>query len=371
MRMTDPQLQMGRAITSIICDCEPFYSTVLLSLERIADPSVPTACTNGLWIRYNPDFVAGLSHDETVGLLLHEVLHVADLHTIRREWRDPFFWNVAADHVINDILTKASYHLPKGALPGIPDTTPEAVYPTIEKENPSYRELVGTVCDPTDEQGRPLPADQRYTYEQDIRGVVSRAIAASQTAGRIPAGLERLFELGKPKIPWQTLLASYVTRSRTDYSWRRPNPRYQVVSPDIFLPMLRNEQLNDVVLACDTSGSMYDDLMSKVVTEVMSLRALCGAMDLLVLWSDTRVTAQTISCAEDLKPVGGGGTMFSPVFSYVEREIPEAQVVVYLTDGYSEGFGPPPQADVLWLIVGDNKNFTPPFGEVGYVESSV
>ena len=42
---------------------------------------------------------------------------MALLHVSRRESRDPYIWNIAADIVVNDLIKRnTSFKLPKGAI---------------------------------------------------------------------------------------------------------------------------------------------------------------------------------------------------------------------------------------------------------------
>jgi predicted metal-dependent peptidase len=62
-----------------------------------------------------------------------------------------------------------------------------------------------------------------------------------------------------------------------------------------------------------------------------------------------------------IKPVGGGGTAFSPVFKFIEDKDLNPMACVFLTDLYCGDFGNTPHYPVLWATIGDEKA---PFGEV-------
>jgi predicted metal-dependent peptidase len=64
---------------------EAFYGALVMSLADVIDTGIPTACTDGRVIRWNPTFVAGLSTKELRGVLMHETLHCAHGHL----WRIP------------------------------------------------------------------------------------------------------------------------------------------------------------------------------------------------------------------------------------------------------------------------------------------
>ena len=81
-----------------------FYSTIVFSLESIWDTSIPTASTNGLNLKINPEWFMALSPKQRIGLVVHEANHVALLHPVRLGDRDPEVFNMAADHMINLML---------------------------------------------------------------------------------------------------------------------------------------------------------------------------------------------------------------------------------------------------------------------------
>ncbi len=53
---------------------------------------------------FNRTYFDGLGHDEMVFVVLHEALHYAFCHPLRRHDRTPAFWNVACDLVVNAFL---------------------------------------------------------------------------------------------------------------------------------------------------------------------------------------------------------------------------------------------------------------------------
>ncbi|MGL5192845.1 MAG: DUF2201 family putative metallopeptidase, partial [Chroococcales cyanobacterium] len=62
----------------------PFFATLALFTHFQATEKVPTMATNGKDIFVNETFVRSLEPLEVDGLLLHEVLHAALLHCLRR-----------------------------------------------------------------------------------------------------------------------------------------------------------------------------------------------------------------------------------------------------------------------------------------------
>jgi predicted metal-dependent peptidase len=107
--------QIERVRTRLLLD-QPFFGTLAMHVDLIEDASIPTAQTNGVFLKYNPDFFATLTTSEQVGVLAHEVLHCALLHPYRRGSRDAHEWNVACDYAINSQLLASNFVLPSGVL---------------------------------------------------------------------------------------------------------------------------------------------------------------------------------------------------------------------------------------------------------------
>lgn len=109
---------------------EPWLTPVILNVQHIVETeAIPTAAVtpNGKTLYYNPHFWKGLSKKEKIGVQLHELLHIVNLHIKRREYRDFEKWNIACDMAINYQITSSGYMLPKNALDGENDTA-EHIY---------------------------------------------------------------------------------------------------------------------------------------------------------------------------------------------------------------------------------------------------
>lgn len=99
------------ARTSLILD-QPFFGSLALRLKLQADATCKTAWVDGRTLGYNPAFIDSLNHDECVGLVAHEVEHVALGHPWRRGGREHKKWNIACDKSINSLLREAGFTLP-------------------------------------------------------------------------------------------------------------------------------------------------------------------------------------------------------------------------------------------------------------------
>lgn len=393
-----------------------FYVVITLQLPRVEDLTHPTGWTDGLTIGYNPEWVATLTRQELVGFLCHEVLHIALLHPWRRLGRDIRIWNQACDHVVNGMLIDCGVLLPPGALAAIRGRTAEQIYDDLldaktksqsqpepgqpqqgagagkpqpgaggkpgQQPGPGAAEpgMWGEVRDAGSGQ---MSEAELAQSEANARVLVQQAVFTAKGQGTMPAALARLIEQTlQPRIPWKEIIGRFVEgQCKQDYSWMRPNECY--LAQGIIYPGLYSPAQAVLAMAGDSSGSMWCDGgkdMKEVCSEVMGALELYQdngqPVELEFLWCDTVVHPQVLTGPDDLcRPVGGGGTRFSPVFKYVEDNGMNPRGLIYLTDGECTDFGTAPAYPVLWVLTRrGNTSFRPPFGEVvwtmnGYRES--
>lgn len=79
-------------------------ASMLLGLEltEVDESKCPTMATDGLRIYFSENWVMKIPMDELQGVLFHEGCHVIMEHPLRRGNRDPYWWNIACDIVINN-----------------------------------------------------------------------------------------------------------------------------------------------------------------------------------------------------------------------------------------------------------------------------
>jgi predicted metal-dependent peptidase len=83
----------------------------VLSVGKVTfTEDIPTACTNGRDVIYNPEFVKSLDDKELNFVVLHEALHKVyqHMHLWKKLWKDnPMLANMAADYVVNYAIYEA------------------------------------------------------------------------------------------------------------------------------------------------------------------------------------------------------------------------------------------------------------------------
>lgn len=106
----------------------PLLGATMANLIFEPSKDVQTAGTDGKKVVYSPKFIEGLTYDERVCLISHEIMHDAFDHIMRSKGKDPELWNQATDAVINQMLKAAKLPLPQGGI-----DMPEAVGKSAEE----------------------------------------------------------------------------------------------------------------------------------------------------------------------------------------------------------------------------------------------
>lgn len=340
---------------------------------KVHEQEVGRMATDGIDLYYNPEWVAQAPVEHVKFGLAHEACHILGLHPFRRGAREHLPWTVACDMIVNDVCQDAHLPVPPDSVPPVADSTPEAEYEKIQrvrqKNKPQGQGCA--VLRPMGKDGEELSGAALATAEAQAKLGAATAAELGKRAGNMPAKLARLVGAAlEERVPWERIVSRFVTESsKMESAWRKPNRRF--LSRNIVLPSLWTPEVPDFVMACDTSGSIDTETLKIVCGEVLhavsTIEKKGGSGGLLVVWCDTEVSAQKVESERDLEPRGGGGTMFSPVFRYVNENAPLTKGVVYVTDGYCSDFGPKPEYPVLWVLTGRNDAFKPPFGEVAFV----
>ncbi len=383
----DIETKLSAARTRLILD-KPFLGALVLRLP--AKAVKPERCrTIGTDIRalyYNPEYIRGLSLEQTQFVLAHEALHCALSHFARRQHRVRNRWDVACDLAINPLLIQDGLKPPPGILlkSGFEGMMAEEIYPYIDDDTEeethddhfySADNRSGDSSGGQSENGdsqpqaadrdpdetgsgaapQPLGETEREQLAVQWRQRLAGAAQQAQQAGKLGATMARLVEhLLQPQLPWRMLLARYMTATaRDDYSYQRPSRR----EGNAILPTLKSARV-DLVVVLDTSGSVKDAEMEEFVSEINAIKGQMRAR--VVLHScDAELCENgpwTFEPWEEFcMPAnihGRGGTRFTPVFEWLEREGLCPDLLAYFTDAEGEFPEIEPGFPVLWLVKG-------------------
>lgn len=352
---------------------------VLMIGKREVSDTVPTAKTNGRDEVYGRAFVESINDAELRFLVLHECYHKLYQHLTT--WKhlydeNPQLANLACDYVINikiaDDNTDGFAKMPSrkgkpiGAIDerfrGMDSAKVYHILKQEQKQNPQSSKGAGGELDDHDWEGaQQMSSEERKALERELDEAIRQGALA---AGKVGSGGDRTFEdLLQTKVDWREALREFVSSTCTgsDYStWRRPNRRF--ISAGHYMPSGISEQVGELVVAVDTSGSIGARELGQFLGEVKGICDTVHPDAIRLLYWDTEVCADEKYVGADVenivkstKPAGGGGTDVTCVSKYLTEHGIKPQAVVVLTDGYlGDGWGTW-TVPVLWCIVGGNR----------------
>ena len=377
--------------------------TLLIGDKSIVD-DIPTAMTDGLNEKYSRTMVSELSDPELRFVMLHENRHKIYKHMdvyddIAAE--NPMLTNMALDFVINLEITDENKDgfatMPTGKYEGLYDEkyrgmTVMQVYDSLKSQGTGGN---GGSGKPSTGTGQPQswPGESSGFDEHDFEGAkgideatkesVGAEIDQALRQGAIAAGklgtggeLGSIKDLLEPQIDWREVLREFVqqTCAGKDFgTWSKPNRRY--IGAGIYMPSTLSEKVEELVIAADTSGSVYYYL-DKFLSEMVGICNSVRPDKVRLLYWDTQVAndeSYELEKIDDLakttKPRGGGGTRVSCVPAYMREQGIRPQAVIVFTDGYIDGRLDGWDCPVLWCVL-DNKGFDTDTGRILHIDST-
>ena len=386
-----------------------FFGNLATRLKLInADEWCGTAATDGRNFYYNTRFIQLLKPKEIEFLFGHEVLHCVYDHFGRRGEREPQIWNVANDFCVNADLKEHGVGEFITSVPCLYDRkyngwSSEKVYDDLMKnaKKINLSDLLDQMIDEhldgegdgdgdgdddgeevdgsgkSKGKGRPkISEEERRAIRDEIKEAMLAAAATVDGAGNIPLGVQRLIkEMTEPKMNWRELLRMNLESTiKSDYTWMRASRRGWHM--DAVMPGMKPDEMIDIALAIDASGSMDENMLKDILSEVQGIMDSFPVYKIHVVSFDTQVynpqkyDSDNLDSIVDYDVQGGGGTSFECFYEYFkENDITPHRLVVF-TDGYPGGsWGDENFCEVTWILHGTT-TIEPPFGTWAYYEEA-
>ena len=342
----------------------PFIGSLISAtrLRVLELPGAIAAVDKGRTIYVNPQAWARLSDGEKMTVIAHETLHLAFRHAYRQEKAgyDPHIYNFAADACVNYILQANNFTLPSGCIDletisritnmsvdQLAKLTADSIYKLIEGKVKKLEIFVkfgeGDVPGVGEDLRPDLGGDKeageegeeggKVDWDEYWREAVSRAVVVAKQAGKIPAGMERIFDILKPKVDWRIALREVLTSG-----FRKIISSYRRISrkcPD--LPGYRRMGVNKGWIMIDCSGSIGREELSQFASEVYAISKKFGSELTVLPWDVEVYEPQKVKSPSDITKVklkGGGGTCIQRAAEKVAREMKPKDFVIILTDGF-------------------------------------
>ena len=211
--------------------------------------------------------------------------------------------------------------------------------------------------------GEEIEDSELRDIENDIKLALAEAIAKqkmtdSEKKNSIGRGMGRFLAILEDyllaeKLPWHELLARFMTKFiAQNQTWRRPNKRFS----DVYLPSVGKEaRMGTMIVGIDTSGSISKKMLSCFGRHLFDIIEECKPEEVIVIWCDYKIQKIETHQYEDvpfkLEAPGRGGTNMREITHWVNKNAPDSDACVILTDGHT----PYPskgeeEVPTLWVI---------------------
>ena len=314
---------------------EPFYGLFLIGINKQFTEQIPTAGVSkfgiGMQLTINPKFYTDLSISHRIGLIKHELLHIAFGHLIMRDiFADHKLFNIAADLEINQYIDEDM--LPDGGL--LLSSFPELNLPTKAGTKEYYRLLEqaqkdGT-CPSLDSLMDKMDGESEYCHSTwndfDDLSEPDKKLIQKQVEHQLKEAAEQTVKrCGTIPGECSELIKSYAAN-----------------------PGLKIKFKNHILVGVDTSGSVNNDELKEFFNELTHMHKTGHKIS--VAQCDTNLRkVEEFKPKKDWEIHGRGGTSFQPVIDHYNENKGSYTALIYLTDG--EAY--PPEdcpKNTLWCL---------------------
>lgn len=371
---------------------EPFSSEISIRTPKVQNWKVDTAYVAAdkdanIHLGYNPDFMRSLPHEQKVGVIIHEILHIAFGHIAERapaNKNDAKIFNIAADLAINSIIGEK--RLPDFCL--IPGRAPKTDDPKLAELIKGFPRLESTdyyfnrLKDYAEKNGKgnngesyefslgnengetldshggwgDVPDEVKDILRNKAKELLESGVKNAQRSakwGTIPAEIaSQLEKLLVHELDWKAILRMFLgrTRSMERYSTvRRLNKRLPYM-----MPGAKRSTIANVLCAIDQSGSVTDEDVQRFLAETFAASKE-GQIDIINF--DTEVdekSLQSVKNGQNFKwaRTRCGGTDFNAVQKYLNdsKRRGKYSACILMTDGYAPQMGAVVGTKVMWVI---------------------
>lgn len=354
------------------------HAKFLANVRFFWSKTCKTACAGIGFIFFNPDFYASIPPATRVTVIAHEMWHLILKHLQRRkEDDDPYYKNIAEDHVINLGLEKQGFTF-EGTNPckdpKYQGQSSRQIYNEIWAARPEDRPDVDPSMHMTPQQIHDLiketvaqmPEEDQMSQEELEKEADEQADEAQRNgcgSGTGNAGID--LEISGLLVPvvgasYKDIFADYLIDplSGGQRTYSRPNRRQignrnngSLILKGRYPKRGRENRLTHLVYALDVSGSITKAQAAQFHNSVATIKKLLNPEKLTVLFFDDGIKLERTFT--DKEPYGniqvnaGGGTNLVPVYKRVEQLDPEALVI--FTD-LQVGIPPQPKWHTIWLV---------------------
>jgi len=348
--LQDPEVARLMKARSRLGSRAPGYAAIVFGLPIIETHRTQTLATDGTSFFFNRAYVQSIPDDELMFGWFHEGGHKILLHHLRRpSWCDARTWNIACDHPINILASKAGLKLSEGVLcdwqyegmtaeqiarllvkqqqqeqpqqppqggdegegegqggSGAGDDTDDDQDQDDDDEGqggddaddgegdassnvPDF-DQPGEVWDAVDDNGELLSGDDLAQAEETLRRYIIVAAMAEKAAGSGTITLDGgVVEAAKAAtVDWVEAMADFLNRAYAGEPTLAKPARRHLWEGNYF-PSMQGVGGGDLVIAIDTSGSVSQDEAEQFASEIDAIREMIKPDRTCVIYCDSHI----------------------------------------------------------------------------------
>lgn len=381
-----------------------FFGLFLIQLKREIRIDIASACESAAQlsnfiIYFNPYIFLKCSALEMQALIKHEIYHIMYNHikqfkVLSRKYSDVAV-NTAFDISINQYIknlppweatlenVKLSYNV-NLEYDKLPEYYAEKLQKSINKRISSE----GAKITSKNSKGNFTDFDVVYShnlwnesiskFDYEQIDALTEKLVRNSAKGKLPAKVDEYIKNlnRKAEISWQDYLKRII--GTLPHGYKKTITRRNRRQPERY--DLRGQLSNhiiQIVIAIDISGSMSDGEFDSAVLEILSILSKHN-YEVTIIECDNRIRrVYRLKSKRDLKKrvETKGGTSFSPVFEYMNKNKMKDHFLIYFTDGMGEKeLSVKPQTKkILWVLTGQKSDLslTPKIGSVKKLKNHV
>ena len=223
----------------------------------------------------------------------------------------------------------------------------EEIYSTLEKHADEHADHIPVAGDLLDDhhgwKDAAQDSETSHAIETQWPAHLARATIEAKQAGKLPGELEKFTTSAlNATLNWKQMLHRFVQQATSgeDYSWQRLDRR--MLSYGLHLPGPEGTHAK-LFVAIDTSGSMGEEEISRVLTEIKQACSILDTFDIYIIYFDSEVYAEQYFNQESPIKITNnlqrGGTSFKAAFakfSSMQNKHGKPDALLLMTDGCDE-----------------------------------
>lgn len=376
---------LGKASKDLMLK-EPFYGLFLLGLNKHWNENIPTACVAlrdiNVELHLNSEFWESKTPNVHMGILKHELLHIAFFHLTTFRYllkEDQQLANLAMDMEINQYIDKSMlWEEPEPVLPSMfPDLNLEPkkgtqyYYDKLKQKKQQNDALVQAVCQAmaNGDESFELPDgtkvelpdhnwDEMEQLDESTQNLVEAQVGhllnqvadqVEKSQGNVPGEIKDILDafntIEPPKFDWRGYVRRFAGKSVKTYT-KKSRRQYNKRMPEF--PGLKIKQQKHILVGIDTSASVNNDELKEFYNEIWHMYKT--GSEVTIVQCDTSIRkVEKFNPRNDVEIHGRGGTSFQPVINYFNENFHKFSCLMYLTDG--EASAPEDaRGNILWVL---------------------